>query len=197
VWQFANLWGIVSRREELPMAFTSFGTDDGFGESVISAPNKELEKEQIERVIAENAETVYKLAYAKCGNRADADDVFQQVFLRYITKKPVFASAEHEKAWFIRVTVNCSKSLWSSAFRRKTQPLEGDIAVEAPEDSGLVEYLAVLPEKYRVLIHLFYYEGLPTAEIARLLKRRESTVRMQLTRARRLLRELMIADWGI
>jgi RNA polymerase sigma-70 factor (ECF subfamily) len=176
------------------MAFTSFGTDDDLQKSMT---NKEQAEREIERIIADNAETVYKLAYAKCGNRADADDVFQQVFLRYISRRPQFESAEHEKAWFIRVTVNCTKSLWSSAFRRKTQPLEGDIPAEMPEDGGLAESLSALPEKYRVLIHLFYYEGLPTAEIARLLKRRESTVRMQLTRARRLLREIMSADEGL
>ncbi len=158
--------------------------------------DKELSKEDIEQLIARNALSVYKLAFARCGNRADADDVFQQVFLRYIARRPDFANAAHEKAWFLRVTVNCSKSLWSSAFRRNTQPIPEGLAAPQREDNGLAEAIARLPEKYRVLIHLFYYEGISTAEIAQLLNRKESTVRMQLTRARRMLREWLKGDVG-
>lgn len=147
------------------------------------------------QLIERQGQLVYKLAYARCGNQADAEDIFQQVFLRYLTKKPVFADAEHEKAWFIRVTINRSKSLWSSAFRRHTQPLEGELPVDAlagrEELADLAAALPQLPPDYRVLIHLFYYEDMPTAEIARLLNKREGTVRMQLTRARRQLQELL------
>ena len=147
------------------------------------------------QLVERQGSLVYKLAYARCGNQADAEDIFQQVFLRYLTKKPVFADLEHEKAWFIRVTVNRSKSLWSSAFRRHTQPLEGDLPTDTlaghEELADLKDALAQLPPDYRVLIHLFYYEGLPTAEIAQLLGKREGTVRMQLTRARRQLQDLL------
>lgn len=146
------------------------------------------------QLIERQGQLVYKLAYARCGNQADAEDIFQQVFLRYLTKKPVFADAEHEKAWFIRVTVNRSKSLWSSAFRRHTQPLAGDLPADSfdhDEQADLSAALAKLPPDYRVLIHLFYYEDLPTAEIAQMLDKREGTVRMQLTRARRRLQEIL------
>ncbi len=149
----------------------------------------------IESVIARNASTVYKLAMSRCGNRADADDIFQQVFLRYITRRPDFASAAHEKAWFLRVTVNCSKSFWSSAFRRNTQPMTEEMAAPRTEEHGLWAAVAAMPEKYRVLIHLFYYEGISTAEISQLLNRKESTVRMQLTRARRLLGERLKGEY--
>ena len=148
----------------------------------------------IEQIIARNASAVYKLAFARCGNRADADDIFQQVFLRYIARRPEFANAAHEKAWFLRVTVNCSKNFWGSAFRRNTQPMTEEITAPQPEDHGLEAAVAALPEKYRVLIHLFYYEGMTTADIAQLLGRKESTVRMQLTRARRLLGESLKGD---
>ena len=144
---------------------------------------------------------VYKLAFARCGNEGDAEEFFQQVFLRYLTRKPNFASDEHEKAWFIRATINRSKSLWDSAFRRHTQPLEeAPLAdptnpFEAHESrADLAAALAQLPADYRTLIHLFYYEDLSTAQIAQLLKRREGTVRQQLTRARRQLQEIMKGD---
>ncbi len=159
------------------------------------------EESDFDKLLKRNAEMVYKLAFARCGNEADADDIFQQVFLRYLTRKPNFASDEHEKAWFIRATIHRSKSLWDSAFRRHTQPLEeAPLAdptnpFEAHESrADLAAALAQLPADYRTLIHLFYYEDLSTAQIAQLLKRREGTVRQQLTRARRQLQEIMKGD---
>ena len=122
------------------------------------------EESDFDKLLKRNAEMVYKLAFARCGNEADADDIFQQVFLRYLTRKPNFASDEHEKAWFIRATINRSKSLWDSAFRRHTQPLEeAPLAdptnpFEAHESrADLAAALAQLPADYRTLIHLFYY----------------------------------------
>ena len=166
-----------------------------------AAGNATGEDSDFDKLLKRNAEMVYKLAFARCGNEADADDIFQQVFLRYLTRKPNFASDEHEKAWFIRATINRSKSLWDSAFRRHTQPLEeAPLAdptnpFEAHENrADLAAALAQLPADYRTLIHLFYYEDLSTAQIAQLLKRREGTVRQQLTRARRQLQEIMKGD---
>lgn len=159
------------------------------------------DQQAFNQLIERQGQLVYKLAFARCGNQADAEDIFQQVFLRYLTKKPEFVDAEHEKAWFIRVTVNRSKSLWGSAFRRHTQPLDNDLAdtladsrdpLAGREDlADLADALNQLPPDYRVLIHLFYYEDISTAEIAQLLNRREGTVRMQLTRARRQLQEIL------
>ena len=166
-----------------------------------AAGNATGEESDFDKLLKRNAEMVYKLAFARCGNEADADDIFQQVFLRYLTRKPNFASDEHEKAWFIRATINRSKSLWDSAFRRHTQPLEeAPLAdptnpFEAHESrADLAAALAQLPADYRTLINLFYYEDLSTSQIAQLLKRREGTVRQQLTRARRQLQEIMKGD---
>lgn len=167
------------------MLKTSLGANDE-GAGAISA-------EELEQLIARNANTVYKLAYAKVGNRADADDIFQQVFLRYLKKKPSFANADHERAWFLRVTANCTKSWWNSANHRHRGDLTEDIpaAHTAADKPDLTAYLMQLPRNYRTVIHLFYYEDMTTADIARLLKKRESTVRMQLTRARRQLKEIL------
>ena len=148
----------------------------------------------IDKVIAEHSDLVYRLAYAQMRNRSDADDIYQEVFLRYIRKRPVFESAEHEKAWFVRVTVNCCRNLWNTAFRRHTQPLEyaqTDLSVEESAAGELREMLDRLPKAYRAVIHLFYYEDMSTAQISALLGRKESTVRVQLTRARRMLKDLM------
>lgn len=134
---------------------------------------------------------VYRLAYAQLRSRHDADDVFQEVFLRYHRAAPAFASEDHRRAWLLRVTVNCARSLAASPWRRRTVPLEDVYAYDEPEESGLDEALAQLPPKYRSVIHLYYYEGCDTEEAAHLLGRRPSTVRAQLTRARQMLARLL------
>lgn len=134
---------------------------------------------------------VYRLAYAQLRSRHDADDVFQEVFLRYHRAAPAFAGEDHRRAWLLRVTVNCAKSLSASPWRRRTVPLEDVYACDGPEESGLDEALAQLPPKYRSVIHLYYYEGCDTEETARILGRRPSTVRAQLTRARQMLARLL------
>lgn len=144
-----------------------------------------------EKIIRNYADTVYRLAYSYSRNRADADDIFQEVFLRYLKKKPQFEHDEHARAWFIRVTTNCAKSFLTSAWKRHTRALEQDILFEQPEENQLDEALRQLPVKYREVIHLYYYEGYQTDEIAEILKRKPSTVRTQLTRARERLADIL------
>ena len=146
----------------------------------------------IERIIAEYSDMVYKLAYAQMRNKSDADDIYQEVFLRFIRRKPVLETSEHERAWFIRVTVNCCKNLWNTAFRRHTQPLE-EIPVPFVCESGnqLIALLEQLPKLYRPVVHLFYYEDMTVAEISEVLHRQEGTVRVQLNRARHMLKDIM------
>ena len=137
---------------------------------------------------------VYRLACAVTGSRSDADDVFQEVFLRYHRAAPDFASQAHEKAWLLRVTVNRCKSLLSSPWRRHSVPLEDVYACPGPEESAVAEALAALPPKDRTLLHLYYYEGYRTEEMARLLGRKSATIRSQLTRARQKLARLLKED---
>ena len=134
---------------------------------------------------------VYRLACAVTGSRSDADDVFQEVFLRYHRAAPDFASPTHEKAWLLRVTVNRCKSLLASPWRKRSIPLEDVYACPGPEASAVAEALAALPPGDRTLLHLYYYEGYRTEEIARLLGRNGATVRSQLTRARQKLGRLL------
>ena len=134
---------------------------------------------------------VYRLACAVTGSRSDADDVFQEVFLRYHRSAPDFESAAHEKAWLLRVTVNRSRSLLASPWRKRSVPLEDVYTCPGPEESAVAEALSALPPKDRTLLHLYYYEGYRTEEMAGLLHRNPATVRSQLTRARQKLGRLL------
>ncbi len=107
------------------------------------------------------------------------------------TTAPPFESEEHRKAWLLRVTANYSKSLAASPWRKRSVPLEDVYSYSQPEDSGLDAALAQLPSKYQAVIHLYYYEGYGTEETARILGRKPSTVRAQLTRARHILARLL------
>lgn len=135
--------------------------------------------------------TVYRMAYALTRSRCDADDIYQEVFLRYHRTAPAFQSEEHQKAWLLKVTANCAKSLFLSPWRRRTVPLEDVYAYRDPTESAVDEAMAQLSGKYRAVVHLFYYEGYTTDEIARILGRQPSTIRARLSRARQKLKELL------
>lgn len=91
--------------------------------------------------------TVYRIAFARTGNREDADDIFQDVFLRYLQRLPVFLTEEHRKAWLIRVTVNCANKFHTSFWQRRTGPLEEKVSFESPEEERLYDQLMCLPDK--------------------------------------------------
>lgn len=146
---------------------------------------------ELEQVMRVYGTTVYRLAYAQLRSTADAEDVYQEVFLRYFRKRPQFDSEEHRKAWLLRVTLNRARSFLSSAWRRHTIPLESQISFPEPESRQLDEALAQLRPSDRSLLHLFYFEELSVREMAQLLKRKESTVRTQLTRARNALKTIV------
>ena len=135
---------------------------------------------------------VYRLALARTASVPDAEDVFQEVFLRYFRHEDRFQTDEHRKAWFIRCTVNRCKSLLSSPWRKRTVPLETAAEVGVEDDYREV-YSAVLslPAKYRAPIHLYYFEGLSVAEMAAALDLPEGTVKSQLSRGRALLRDML------
>lgn len=135
------------------------------------------------------ASAVYRLAYARTGCQADAEDVMQEVFLRLLKAKPVFHSEAHAKAWLLRVAVNCSNDLFRLSWRKREEPLTEDLpAPEAPEVGRVTEAVLSLPARYRIPIHLYYYEDYSVAEIARTLGKREGTIKSRLFRARDLLR---------
>lgn len=147
-------------------------------------------EQEIEALVERYSDLVYRLAFTSTKRQNDAEDLYQEVFLRYIRRQPVFASREHERAWFIRVTVNLAHSFWRSAWKRKIVLFaqDKDFPVseqEAGQDHQLRELLAGLPPKDRNVLHLYYYEDYSVEQISRLLGVRASTVRTRLTRARR------------
>ena len=146
---------------------------------------------EFDRLYAAYADMVYRLALLRTRSRTDAEDVVQEVFFRCLRRQPDFQSVEHQKAWLLTVTVNCSKNLLTSAFRRHTVG-EDALAMQAAQegsDGWVYELVASLPGKYKTVIHLHYYEGYAVAEIAQMLKANESTVKSWLHRGRAMLRE--------
>ncbi len=150
-----------------------------------------MDARELERIVDKFAPNVYRLAYARTGSRADAEDIMQEVFLRLMRRDPVFRDDEHCKAWLLRTAANRASDLFRTAWHRHTAPLEEGcaVAVPGPEAGGVLEAVLALPETYRVPVHLFYYEGLSVAEIAAVLGKSEGAVKTRLSRARELLRE--------
>ena len=147
------------------------------------------EETGLRQVMERYGDMVYRLALAQTHSSHDADDVFQEVFLRYLRSAPAFREEEHRKAWLLRVTVNCCKKLHGSFWRRHTVALSEALPAQNPEEGELLGLLEGLPPKYRAVLHLYYYEGYATEEIAAILGRSPGTVRSQLSRGRALLRD--------
>ena len=151
-----------------------------------------LTQEQRTQAVERWGDMVWRLALARTASVPDAEDVFQEVFLRFFRHEDRLQSDEHRKAWLIRCTVNRAKSVLSSPWRRRTVPLETAEEVGVEDDYREV-YSAVLslPGKYRAVIHLHYFEGLSVTEIAQMLNAPEGTIKSQLSRGRALLRDML------
>ncbi len=153
----------------------------------------------LEEVIDRYASMVYGLALARTGSPADADDVFQEVFLACFQSAPRFRDEEHRKAWLLRTTLNFARRVTSSSWRKKTVPLEEredrSVSFRDPEENLVWDAVAALPEDYRMPVYMFYFQELSTAEIAKALSLRPGTVRMRLSRARDMLRESLKGEY--
>ena len=147
--------------------------------------------------------SVLRLALSQTGTRADAEDVYQDVFMALACCDTVFASAEHLRAWLLRVTVNRCRELWRTPWRRRVESTEELAQLPAPdapvEDEALAELradpvwqaLQALPEKLRVVALLHYVEEYTTEEIVRIVGSPPATVRTRLHRARKQMRETL------
>ena len=145
------------------------------------------------------AQSVYAAAFSVCGNVQDAQDVMQETFLEYHVTKKDFSSQEHVHAWLLRVAVNKAINLCRSAQHRRTLPLEDwaqTLEFPEPSDRKLFEEVMALPEKHRVVLHLYYYEGYSVREIAKLLRLGESAVKHRLAGGRAQLKEKLKEDWN-
>lgn len=151
-----------------------------------------MEQDRREAAVERWGDLVWRLALARMASVADAEDVFQEVFLRYFRHEDKFESDEHRRAWLIRCTINRARSALASPWRRRVLPMETAEEIGVRDENRAV-YAAVLalPPKYRTVVHLHYFEGLSVAEIAADLGCAEGTVKSQLHRARALLKEAL------
>lgn len=142
-----------------------------------------------------HADTVKRICVLYLKNHADTEDIFQTVFLKYTLSPTAFESPEHEKAWLIRVTINACKDLLRSFFRRRTVPLQEAAELPAEEaHSEVLEAVLALPESYRSVIYLHYYEQYTAPQIADILGKNTNTVYTLLTRGRDRLRDALGGD---
>lgn len=152
----------------------------------------DLDKQGFDAAVARYQDMVYRVVLHSLGDPADAEDAVQEAFLRLYIHSKGFEGEEHLRRWLIRVTVNLCKNTLKSAWRRKRVSLEqiGEIpAFDSPEDRTLYDAVMSLPEKYRVVLDLYYYEELSTAQIAEALRVRQTSVTTRLSRARAMLKE--------
>lgn len=148
-----------------------------------------MQKENyIKQIIEKYSDMVYRIALTRCGNLENAEDVFQEVFLKFSEKMPTFENSEHEKAWFIRVTINLTKNINNSSWNKKVITLDENLVFETKEESDIFSSVCELPQNYKTVIYLLYYEGYKVKEIAKLMKKREGTIKTWLYRAREILK---------
>ena len=141
--------------------------------------------------------TVYSVIFNYVQNTEDTADLLQEVFVKLFTAETDFTNEEHMKAWLIRVSVNLCKNHLRSAKVRKMVPLEEDIPFfDKEENNDLLKVVFTLPEKYRIPIHLFYYESYSVKEIGDILDMPEATVKIRLKRGREKLSKILNKeDW--
>ncbi len=141
--------------------------------------------------------TVYSVIFNYVQNTEDAADLLQEVFIKLYAAEDDFSGDEHMKAWLIRVSANLCKNHLRNVKNRKIVPLEEDIPfLDKEEDNELIKIVFTLPEKYRIPLHLFYYEEYSIKEIGNVLDMPEATVKIRLKRGREKLSKILNKeDW--
>ena len=144
----------------------------------------------IENIVRTYGNTLYRLCFVMLGNESDAEDAVQESFIKYLQKAPLFENSEHEKAWLITVATNQCKDILR--FRKRHPQTDLENLRETPQlssDSGILEALMTLPEKFRFVLTLYYVEEYRIEDIAKIIGRTTSAVKMRLQNGRRLLEE--------
>lgn len=154
-------------------------------------------EQEVNRAVERYADMVRRLCMLHLKNAADTEDIFQNVFLKYVLRSMPFESEAHERAWFIRVTINACKDLLKSFFRSRTVSLDEVVQLPAetpPDHREVLEAVLSLPPKYKDVVYLHYYEGYTAPEISRMLGKNVNTVYTRLNRSKQLLREKFGGD---
>ena len=168
------------------------------GEGTFKEKRGVFVKPSTEAVFQTYADRLFAIAFTVCQNREDAEDAMQDTLIRYCGIKKDFASEEHIKAWLIRVVINRAKDIRSSFWRRNQVDWEDTMAslpFEEPADSRLFEAVMGLDEKYRIVVHMYYYEDYDIREIAGILHCPSGTIRSRMSRARALLKSKLKEEW--
>lgn len=155
-----------------------------------------MTKWDINLIVEEYADTITRICYSYGKNYDDTQDIMQNVFLKLMCANPEFDSKEYEKAWIIRVTINECKDFLKNIFRRHTSLEEAqEIPIEEKEDLSYIrEAVLKLPDKYKSVIYLFYYEGYTAVEIAGILHKKVNTIYTWMNRARQMLKDMVGGD---
>ena len=158
-----------------------------------------MDRSNYTKIVEKYANNIYRITLSYCKNKYDAEDVLQNVFLKLLQTNQEFESEEHLRRWMIRVTVNCCKDLCSSCWKKRMVSFD-EVGkncgqnFSTNEKSDLYEVVMALPQKYRMVIHLYYYEDYSVKEIAQILQIKETTVQTQLMRARKKLQNKLKED---
>lgn len=150
-------------------------------------------RQSLEWLVSRYQKSLFAAVYSMCRNAEDANDIVQETFIQYFTSGTEFTDERHIHAWLLRVAINKTKNLFRSSWNRKvtlTDELRGGETQKREEDD-LLEKVMALPEKYRVVIHLFYYEGFSVKEMAEILEITEGNVKMRLSRGRSMLKKVL------
>ena len=161
-------------------------------DTLLQARTRETVNARAEKILDTYGNSLLRYAYSYLHNMADAEEALQDTLIQFLKTAPAFMSQEHEKAWLLRVTANICKNRLAYNRVRQTDELNEELAAEGREDLSFVwEAVRQLPERYREAVHLFYYEGYSTKQIAQILQKKEATVRSDLHRGRGQLRRIL------
>lgn len=156
-------------------------------------------RDEIEKIINEYGDAIYRMAFIQVKRHDVADDIYQDVWMKLIRQKVYIEPEEHLKAWLLRTTINCCKDYWKSSWIQRISWKEKDQGEETYEEVNneeqsigyITECVQRLPEKYRITIHLYYYEGYSQKEIADMLHMNENTVASRIARGRERLKRML------
>lgn len=154
-------------------------------------------RRSVDEAFQKYGDRVFSAAFSICRCREDADDVVQDTFLKYYLQNRDYIDDTHLKAWLLRVAVNRAKDISHTFWRKNRVSWEeymDELEFAQPEDRSLFQAVMRLPERYRTVIHLFYYEEYSVQEIASILGRSQGTVKSQLSRGRQLLKTMLTED---
>jgi len=151
--------------------------------------------EAISIVVHTYSTSVLRFAYSYVKNRSDAEDIAQDVFITYIQKTPDFDHEMQRKAWIMSVTSNKCKDYLKSSWKKRVTSMPENLGYLPKEESTLISYVCELDEKYRIPIHLYYFEGYSVEEIASITGNKSATVATWLSRGRALLKTMIGDDF--